>query len=393
MRGCKAGRASRIPVDAFSVAIGSRVDYFPLMLRPGTTPDASAASPDTAESAVWYRAVFDQAAVGIARVAPDGAFLEVNDGFCEIVGYPRERLMRGDFQQITHPDDLDADLANVARLLAGETTSYAMQKRYVRPDGRIVWAALHVGLVRDAAGRPTNFVSVVQDISETKRAERMLQEYSARMETLSRQLLSVQEEERRALARELHDHIGQQLAALKLNLEALRRRHASLAGEPRLFDSLEIIDQAIHQIGDTSLDLRPSMLDDFGLCAALRSYVRRQQIRSGCEITLHGSVEPRLPDHVETAAFRIVQEAVRNAIRHGAATHVHVEIELQADGLVVSVQDDGSGFDPASPASADRATGGMGLLSMRERAELLGGEFRLSASVGAGTSLRVRLPV
>ena len=133
------------------MAIGSRVDYFPPMPRPGTTPDAGAASPDMAESAAWYRAVFDQAAVGIARVAPDGAFLEVNDGFCEIVGYPRERLMRGDFQQITHPDDLDADLANVARLLAGETTSYAMQKRYVRPNGTIVWAALHVGLVCDAA--------------------------------------------------------------------------------------------------------------------------------------------------------------------------------------------------------------------------------------------------
>jgi two-component system NarL family sensor kinase len=108
---------------------------------------------------------------------------------------------------------------------------------------------------------------------------------------------------------------------------------------------------------------------------------------------VHGSVEQRLPDHVETAAFRIVQEAVRNAIRHGRATHVCVDLALDADGLIVNVSDDGSGFDPASTPTPDRHPSGMGLLSMRERAELLGGEFRLSAAVGAGTSLRVRLPL
>lgn len=345
------------------------------------------------ESEACYRAVFDQAAVGIARVAPDGAFLEVNDGFCEIVGYGREQLMRGDFQQITHPDDLEADLANVRRLLAGETASYAMEKRYVRPDGTIVWVALHVGLVRDAAGHPTNFVSVVQDISEAKRAAEMLTGYSARLEILSRQLLSIQEDERRALARELHDHVGQQLAALKINLEGLRAVHADLAGSPRLVDCLDIIDVTIRQIGDTSLDLRPSMLDDFGLGAAVRSYARRQQARTGCAITVEGNVESRLADHVETAAFRIVQEAVRNAIRHGRATQVCVDLSLQPDGLIVTVTDDGSGFDPETVEMADGVPKGMGLLSMRERAELLGGELFVKAAAGTGTSLSVRLPV
>ncbi len=117
-----------------------------------------------------HRAVFEQAAVGIARVGTDGRFLEVNDRFCEIAGYTRAQLMAGDFQHITHPDDLEPDLANVRRLLAGEASSYMMEKRYLRPDGGVVWVALYVGLVRDAAGEPTNFVSVVNDISETKDA-------------------------------------------------------------------------------------------------------------------------------------------------------------------------------------------------------------------------------
>jgi len=337
--------------------------------------------------------VFEQAAVGIARVDADGRFLEVNDRFCAIVGYSRARLMAGDFQQITHPDDLDADLANVARLLAGEASSYMMEKRYLRPSGDVVWVTLHVGLVRDAAGRPASFVSVVNDITDTKHAARTLTEYSERLESLSRRLLSVQEEERRALARELHDQVGQQLAALKLNLEMLRRSHPELAGETRLVDCLEITDRTINQIGDTSLDLRPSMLDDFGLAPALHWYARRQQARSGCRIEIRGNVDERLPGHVETAAFRIAQEAVNNAIRHGAVDHVRVELTADATALTVTITDDGPGFDPEAVKALENGRSSLGLLSMRERAELLGGEFRLRTAVGEGVSIQARLPL
>ena len=341
-----------------------------------------------------YRAVFEQAAVGIARVAPDGRFIEVNDRFCEIAGYDREHLMQADFQRITHPDDLAADLANVNRLLVGEITSYTMEKRYVRPTGQIVWVTLCVGLVRDRDGRPTNFVAVVLDISETRRAAQTLTEYSQRLVHLSRRLLSVQEEERRALARELHDHVGQQLAALKLNLERLRHSHPELAGEMRLTDSLEIADDVMRQIGDTSLDLRPSILDDFGLSPAVRWYAQQQEKRSGLHIAVRAEVERRLPDHIETAAFRIVQEAVNNAIRHGeGATRVSVELAIDRKWLSLDISDDGCGFNPEALTNADGEAGGMGLLSMRERAELLGGQFRLRAAPGAGASVGARLPL
>jgi len=360
---------------------------------PRTAAAPSPAISSIAESEAWYRAVFDQAAVGIARVAPDGRFLEVNDRFCAIVGRAREALMRGDFQAITHPDDLDADLALVSGLLAGEATSYLLEKRYLRPDGTVVWVSLHVALIRDAAGTPTNFVSVVEDISKTKEAEELLKASALRLETLSRRLLAVQEDERRALARDLHDQVGQQLAGLKLNLEALRVRYGVLAAEPRFADSLEIIDQTIGQIGDTSLDLRPSMLDDLGLVAALRSYARRQQLRSGCAIGIDTHLARRLPDHVETCAFRIVQEAVSNAIRHGRATTVSVHVALELQTLRITVSDDGRGFDASNAADAAPRSHGMGLLSMRERAELLGGEFEVTTAVGTGTVVSARLPI
>ncbi len=341
-----------------------------------------------------YRAVFEQAAVGIARVAPDGRFIEVNDRFCEITGYDRERLLHADFQRITHPDDLVDDLANVNRLLAGEITSYVIEKRYVRPAGEIVWVTLSVGLVRDRDGRPTNFVSVVQDISDRRHAARMLVEYSERLAHLSHRLLSVQEEERRALARELHDHVGQQLAALKLNLEMLRRSHPELAEERRLADSVAITDEVMSQIGDTALDLRPAILDDLGLSSAVRWYARQQEKRSGLQIMVRAEVEQRLPDPIETAAFRIVQEAVNNAIRHGGGgAHIRVELAADRQWLSLDISDDGCGFNPDARTTSDGQPRGMGLLSMRERVELLGGSFRLRAAPGAGASIAARLPL
>jgi two-component system sensor histidine kinase UhpB len=149
----------------------------------------------------------------------------------------------------------------------------------------------------------------------------------------------------------------------------------------------------MRQIGDTSLDLRPSILDDLGLSPAVRWYARRQEKRSGLHIVVRAEVERRLPDHLETAAFRIVQEAVNNAIRHGrGATCVSVELALDRNWLCVNIRDDGCGFNPEALTNSDGEAGGMGLLSMRERAELLGGQFRLRATPGTGASIEARLP-
>jgi len=117
------------------------------------------------------RSIFEHAAVGIARVAVDGCFLEVNDRFIEIAGWPRDALLAGGFQQITHPEDLDADLAHVAALLSGDSDTYVMEKRYVRQDGASVWVRLTVCLVRDAADRPDHFVAIIDDITQQKRTQ------------------------------------------------------------------------------------------------------------------------------------------------------------------------------------------------------------------------------
>jgi diguanylate cyclase (GGDEF)-like protein/PAS domain S-box-containing protein len=127
-----------------------------------------------------FRTAFDDALVGIALVAPDGSWLRVNDALCDIVGYPREQLYAMTFQDITHPEDLDTDLAQLQDTLAGTRAGYQMEKRYLRPNGQVVWALLSVSLVRDAAGAPLHFISQVQDISERKRLEAELSRLATR---------------------------------------------------------------------------------------------------------------------------------------------------------------------------------------------------------------------
>ena len=226
--------------------------------------------------------------------------------------------------------------------------------------------------------------------TERQRAERLLRESSERLQHLSWRLLSVQEEERRALARELHDDVGQQLAALKLNLGVLGRDPSDPANQRRHLDCLEITDHILEQIRDAARNLRPSVLDDMGLPAALHWYARRQAERAGCEIVVEDRCPP-LPAEIETAAFRIVQEAVNNAIRHGGARRITIVATVDDRRLSLAVRDDGSGFDPKGQVGGQGA--GMGLSSMRERAELMGGRFTLGSQPGAGTTVEVTIPL
>lgn len=146
--------------------------------------------PFPAQSPNAYRAIFDHAAVGLARVAPDGSFIEVNDCVCQITGYAREELLGMNFQAITHPDDLGEDLAHTEQLLAGSSQSYAMDKRYVRKDGSTVWVRLAGSLMLTASGKPDYFVSVISDISESKAAELELQKNERQLRRVLDQLFA-----------------------------------------------------------------------------------------------------------------------------------------------------------------------------------------------------------
>jgi signal transduction histidine kinase len=213
---------------------------------------------------------------------------------------------------------------------------------------------------------------------------------SARMQSLSRRLVEVQESERRHIARELHDEAGQALASLRFGLRLLEREAdegGSITG--RVAELVQRTDELIEGLHRLAADLRPASLDHVGLEAALREYSRSAGSKYGLAVRFkaRGFTGERLPAGVETALYRVVQEAMTNVARHAGATRVDVLVERGADRVLVMVEDDGAGFEP------DRVERGahFGLLGLRERADALGGTLTVESRPGAGTTVVVEV--
>ncbi len=215
----------------------------------------------------------------------------------------------------------------------------------------------------------------------------------ARLQKISRRLVEVQEVERRRVARELHDEVGQALTAVKINLQAIQQNPDAPVAALRLQDSIAVVERALQQVRNISLDLRPSLLDDLGLVAALRWYVDNQAQRAG--LTSYFSATPsdlRLPTDVETACFRVAQEAITNIIRHARATIVEVGLRSTGHGVRLVIRDDGVGFDVA--AALERAGRGesLGLLGLHERVTMAGGRVDIHSIPSKGTEVRAWFP-
>jgi len=235
---------------------------------------------------------------------------------------------------------------------------------------------------------------LIRDITERKRAEEALQQYAERLRALTAQMAEVAEAERQRLARELHDQVGQNLTALGINLNIVRTQMPEETAAPvrsRLDDSLSLVEQTAARIRDVMANLRPPVLDDYGLVAALHWYREQFTRRTDIAIAVEGEEPvPRLAARVENALFRIAQEALTNVAKHAQATQVTVTVEVDSGTLRLAVADDGIGFDPAHPAEPDGGRG-WGLLTMTERAEAVGGRCRIESYPGQGTRVIVEV--
>jgi len=223
-------------------------------------------------------------------------------------------------------------------------------------------------------------------------AQQALRDAHRRLQALSVRLLQVEETERRRIARELHDGVGQLLTAVKLRLAGLNPSSADYAS--RRSECVAAIDDALEQVRRVSRDLRPSQLDDLGLLAALRSHLDQQANSAGFKPNFtHAGVPLRLAAEIETTCFRIAQEALTNIARHAQASEVWVTLAGTEEELRLEVRDNGRGFDVA--AARLRATAGrsMGLLSMEERATLAGGRLAIDSALSRETRLSLTLPL
>jgi signal transduction histidine kinase len=211
-----------------------------------------------------------------------------------------------------------------------------------------------------------------------------------RLQSLSRRLVELQEAERRHIARELHDEIGQVLTGLQLVLE-MGTRVTTAAARRGIGEAKALVHELISRVRELSLDLRPAMLDDLGLLPALLWHIERYTAQTKVKVTFeHAGLETRFSPEAETAAYRIVQEALTNVARHAAVDRATVVLGVTQDMLCLQIQDTGVGFDPHAALLSETSSG---LAGMRERATLLGGRLVVESVPGAGTRVTAELPL
>lgn len=468
------------------------------------------------ESEERFEATFEQAAVGIAMVAPDGRWLRVNRKLCEIVGYSHDELLTKTFQDITHPDDLDADLAYVRQMLAGGIKHYTMEKRYIRKDGSLIWINLTVALARKKDATPDYFISIIEDIqarkqaeedlrrqknfnlqvidtdpnlisvkdadgkfllvnqamadahgktpqeligqngaefypnkaeadpyleadrkviatrhqvmlispdslggkerwflniktpmeqsdgtanvlsiavdiTERKLAEERLNESYQELEKLTTHLEVVREDEQKRIARELHDEMGGVLAALNMKVSLLAAHPPTeMADLMTEMDNLEkLVSAGIQALNRTVAELRPSLLDEVGLTFAIERYVQEFERNTEIECDLRlPEEELTLDGNQSSVILRIIQESLTNVAKHAKANKVSIVLSEWDTLLVLTVRDNGKGFDLNT-----LKTKSFGLLGIRERAAMVGGKAKITSAAGKGTTVRVSLPL
>jgi PAS domain S-box-containing protein len=345
-------------------------------------------------SEMRYRRLFETAQDGILMLNADtGKIDDVNPFLTDMLGYTREQLLGNKLWEISPFKDTKASKAEFREL---------QREAYVRyddlpletSDGRSMNVEFVSNLYQVNGGKVVQ--CHIRDITKRKQADGKLKASRRRLQALSRRLVEVQETERRRLARELHDEIGQALTVIEMNVQALLASPGTDALAPRLKQSLEVVERVQEQVHDLSLNLRPSMLDDLGLEPALRWCTERQAALAGLQAEVRADpLEQRLDPMIETECFRVAQEALTNVVKHARARTVTVELtKNDEDGqLHLSVRDDGVGFDVANLREQAVRGASLGLLSMEERATLAGGGLQYHSTPGQGTEVHAWFPL
>jgi PAS domain S-box-containing protein len=386
--------------------------------------------------------IFEEAAVGLSEITLDGRFRRVNNEMCRIVGRSRNELVGLSVAEVTFPEDRIATMLSVERILnGGEPESF--DKRYLRGDGSIVWANSTVALLQDQQGAAWGLLAVTVDLTLRRQAEAALQrardelevrveERTAQLraeaeqrqraeevrEQLLRRVVTAQEEERQRIARELHDQMGQQLTALLIGMAALPQDVGPQlpSYNRQLKDLQNLATQIMEEMHNLAWELRPPALDNIGLEAALQQHLQQWSRKSGIQtdlvsrgVAVAGSstmpvaskdgAEPaqelRQPTDVETALYRVVQEALTNVQKHAGARNVSVILERRGPDVIAIVEDDGRGFDVQQDESGSPVPVAhrLGLLGMMERLDLVGGTLTIESAPGQGTTVYARVPL
>ena len=332
-----------------------------------------------------YRVFVERMNEGAAVLSRDHTVLHCNGRFARFLGAGLQRVIGSSMLDLVWPDDhskLDALLRRAAQKnCRGEIR---LQSRKGAP------LSVHLSLNPLRLESTKAVCLIASDLSEMKRAEQELRASSEQLRNLAAHLLSVREEERARISREVHDELGQSLTAVKMDLAWLAGRLPRRKGQmlKRIRSTRQLADDIIQSIRRISTELRPAVLD-LGLAEAVEWQVQEFQTRSGIQCTVRLLTREVVASNASTAMFRIFQETLTNVARHAKATRAEVVLQKQQDWLVLLIRDNGRGFDQADPSLSKS----LGLLGMRERAAILGGRVNISSAPGKGTTVTAWIPL
>jgi PAS domain S-box-containing protein len=333
------------------------------------------------EQNVLSNGLFEQAPEAIVLMDARNRVLRINREFTAVFGYTAREAVNLPLADLIAPGDLRQEFERHAEMVAeGKLVDVETVRR--RSDG----TQIHVHGISVPISVPNGkvaFCAMYSDITERKAAD-------AAVQSLSKRVLEVQEAERRHLARELHDEIGQLLTGLRL----LLRLNGDLTPEAyrnRFTQARDLVDDLLGRVRGLSFDLRPADLDQLGLLPALLALFERYAAQTGVLVNFkHQGVEKRFSAQIETGAYRIVQEALTNTARHAGVGGVNVRVWADTEKLNLQIADRGCGFDADTVMRSPSTTG---LLGMRERANALGGNMTVESAPGSGTTVTAELPL
>jgi PAS domain S-box-containing protein len=341
-----------------------------------------------------FRTVFEQAPFGIALTDLKGRLLEISPALHKMLGYSREELHNMFFPKFSHPDDAASCQRLFRELAQGRRQSFAKENRYIRKDGRLFWGRLTVSVVRSLPGQSRFAIVIVEDINARKRSEQEIRSYQEQLRALAAEISLVEERERRRLATDLHDHIGQTLALAQIKLGELKEwaegsPQADTVDEVRL-----LVEGAIKSSRDLTFELSPPILYDLGFEAAIEWFGDYLTEHHGLKIIINPDEHYKpMANETMVLLFQMVRELMLNVAKHAQASQIEVSIRREDGNLAICVTDDGVGFDSQRlDASRDKPRS-FGLFSVRERIECLGGSLQIDSRPDRGSRVSLTVPV
>ncbi len=343
------------------------------------------------ESERRYHTLAEVSPVGIFHTDETGYTTYVNPRWCQISGMTYQAAMGNGWFDAVHKEDrgkLQQGWEEATKKKEVSVSEY----RFVRPNGTIAWVIGQAIPERDADGNIIGYVGTTTDITERKKYEKELQESSEKLRQLTAHLLNVREEERKRIGREIHDELGQQLTAIKMDVSWISKKTdpGNEVFKTKLQNVITLLDGGNQSIRRILNELRPVILDDYGLLEALKWQAKQFSNNTGIPVSFKTSEsQVRIREDIATCVFRVFQEALTNITRYAKAKNVVVSLDIDEESILLNIEDDGIGFD----TELTNTKMSFGILGMKERVFSLNGNFSLISSPGKGTKVRVNLPL